>query len=130
MSKEIIRDLILIRDEINKKTLHFPTNEDVLYSKIVDIENKLDTMKDRFDDKIPLEITDSSDVNSTYTPVKNKKKRSVIEMLQKTKRLTAYELSILLNMSRTRCCEYLKELQRDGIVKNNLENKKMYYMLR
>jgi sugar-specific transcriptional regulator TrmB len=66
---------------------------------------------------------------SAVSPVKNKRKRKVVEFLNQTKRLTASELSILLNISRTRCCEYLKELQKEGIVKNRLEDKKMYYSL-
>jgi predicted HTH transcriptional regulator len=129
MSERLLKDLLTIRDEITRKSAVLPVKEDLLYSKILDMEKKLDTIQSKMGNDFPDKRTDSYIELSAVSPVKNKRKRKVVEFLNQTKRLTASELSILLNISRTRCCEYLKELQKEGIVKNRLEDKKMYYSL-
>lgn len=125
MSKNVIRDLLIIRDEIGKKRV-FPAKEDALYSKIIDLEKKIDTFNDRFTDNSAADVIDRS-----TSPVRYKRKKRILELItqSQSKRLTAYELSILLSISRTRCNEYLKELEREGVVKGELEDKKMYYGL-
>ena len=60
---------------------------------------------------------------------KLKMKRIVIETLSKHKRLTASDLSTKLNLSRTRCSEYLTELEKDGITKGVVISRQKFYEL-
>ena len=62
------------------------------------------------------------------SPVKSKRKEGIIRLLSE-KSFTSSELSFATGMSRTRCNEYLKELEKDGIAKGIVKNKKKYYRL-
>ena len=62
------------------------------------------------------------------SPVKTKRKESVIRLLSE-KSFTSSELSSATGMSRTRCNEYLRELEKDGMVKGIVRNKKKFYRL-
>lgn len=58
---------------------------------------------------------------------KIKMKRMIIELLTKHNRLTASDLSIKLDLSRTRCSEYLKELERSGVAKGLVISRQKFY---
>ena len=77
-----------------------------------------------------------NDMNSSLLPLnrmkedslrKMKMKRVVLEALKKKKRLTASELASILNLSRTRCSEYLTELERSGLAKGMIVNKQKFF---
>jgi len=63
-------------------------------------------------------------------PVKLKKKEAIKLLLQKHGKLTSSMLSQLIGLSRTRCNEYLKELEEEGIVTSEIRDRKKYYMLK
>ena len=62
------------------------------------------------------------------SPVKTKRKESIIRLLSE-RSLTSLELSFATGMSRTRCNEYLRELEKDGMAKGAVKNKKKFYRL-
>ena len=63
--------------------------------------------------------------------VKKARLKKVIENnLKEHGKLTAYDLGQMLSLSRTRCSEYLKEMERAGIVKGTTSSRKRYYEIR
>ncbi|MEM5853498.1 MAG: winged helix-turn-helix domain-containing protein [Candidatus Aenigmatarchaeota archaeon] len=63
-------------------------------------------------------------------PVSSKTKEAIKMILQKYGELTPSQLSKLIKLSRTRCNEYLKEMEREGIAISRIESRKKYYKLR
>lgn len=57
-------------------------------------------------------------------------KEKIISILNQHKNLSSSELSMLMGLSRTRCNEYLKKLEREGIVKGIRVGKKKIYRLK
>ncbi|MEM7825673.1 MAG: winged helix-turn-helix domain-containing protein [Candidatus Aenigmatarchaeota archaeon] len=60
---------------------------------------------------------------------KAKIKDQIISLLEQHKRLTSSQLSKLINLSRTRCNEYFRELTAEGITEGVLIDRKKYYKL-
>ncbi|MGC8812678.1 MAG: winged helix-turn-helix domain-containing protein [Candidatus Aenigmatarchaeota archaeon] len=60
---------------------------------------------------------------------KAKIKDQIISLLEQHKRLTSSQLSKLINLSRTRCNEYFRELTAEGITEGVLVDRKKYYKL-
>lgn len=65
------------------------------------------------------------------TNVRSSKTKAAIKLiLKKYGELTSKQLSKLIKLSRTRCNEYLKEMERDGDLVSRTESRKKYYSLR
>jgi response regulator of citrate/malate metabolism len=59
------------------------------------------------------------------------KTKDVIKLiLQKHQGLTSSELSKIIKLSRTRCNEYLKEMENEGILMSRINCRKKLYSLR
>ncbi len=84
------------------------------------LEKNVDDLKSSL---VPLSRSKSDSIR------KLKMKRIVIETLSKHKRLTASDLSVKLNLSRTRCSEYLTELEKDGVTKGVVISRQKFYEL-
>jgi DNA-binding Lrp family transcriptional regulator len=63
-------------------------------------------------------------------PVTSKTKEAIKMILQKYGELTPLQLSRLIKLSRTRCNEYLKEMEKEGVAISRVESRKKYYKLR
>jgi predicted ArsR family transcriptional regulator len=63
------------------------------------------------------------------SPVKIKRKREIVELLENHKKLTSMQLSLITGISRTRCNEYLRELEEEGMAKGTVDDKKKFYRL-
>ncbi len=84
------------------------------------IDKKLEELKNSL---VPLSRSKSDTIR------KIKMKRMIIELLTKHKRLTSSELSNYLNLSRTRCSEYLTELEREMVAKGVVISRQKFYDL-
>ncbi len=84
------------------------------------VEKKMDDMKSSI---APLSRSKTDSIR------KLKMKRLIIEMLSKQKRVTASDVSTKLDLSRTRCSEYLTELEKDGITKGVVISRQKFYEL-
>lgn len=62
--------------------------------------------------------------------VSTKTKEAIKLLLKKYGELTSEQLSKILKLSRTRCNEYLKEMEEEGITKSRIYCRKKYYSLR
>ncbi|MFC2143027.1 hypothetical protein ACFLQN_01365 [Candidatus Aenigmatarchaeota archaeon] len=120
MRENVVRELLKIREEIESRKVKPIENEEDLSAKIVKLSKKIDTLH---------EMIKGNKVNKNVdqSPVKTRKRNQVMELVEKNIKLSSYDLSFLMNISRTRANEYLKELERDGLLKNELIDKKMYY---
>jgi DNA-binding transcriptional regulator GbsR (MarR family) len=58
---------------------------------------------------------------------KSKVKKVIEENLGQHGKLTSYDLAQILNLSRTRCSEYLNEMERSGMIKGVTMRRKRFY---
>lgn len=59
-----------------------------------------------------------------------KTKEAIKLILQKYGKVTPSQLSRLIKLSRTRCNEYLKEMENEGIALSIIDSRKKFYSLR
>jgi biotin operon repressor len=92
-----------------------------LASKIENIEKKMSILE---------ELIKEQGVEIKPRPVSEKTKETIKTLLKKYGSLNAWQLGKLLNMSRTRCAEYLKQMEEEGILVSEWKSRKKYYSLR
>jgi len=92
-----------------------------LGGKIQEIDNRLREME---------RIISAGGFKLRTKPVTSKTKEAIKMILQKYGELTPFQLSKLIKLSRTRCNEYLKEMEREGILISRIDSRKKYYKLR
>jgi response regulator of citrate/malate metabolism len=61
--------------------------------------------------------------------VESKKIQEIISIMRESGKISIYELAKILNLSRTRCNEYLKKMEMLGIVRGMKFGKRKYYQL-
>jgi len=114
--REKIRELIseeLENSGINRRI------DDILKT-VRKMDKKVENLKSSL---VPLSRSKADSIR------KIKMKRMVIELLTKYNRMTSSDLSVHLDLSRTRCSEYLKELERDGVTRGILVSRQKFYEL-
>jgi Fic family protein len=89
-----------------------------------DFANKLNELTQRID-----AIEEKFDQEKEDTIRKSKWKEQIISLLEQHKKLSSSELSSLVNLSRTRCNEYFRELLKEGLTEGVIIGKKKYYKL-
>lgn len=98
----------------------------------------LERMK-KLDQKIQENQALLKDLSKKYMRMSNKKSRIPLKertktairlILKKHVKLTSNQLSKIIHLSRTRCSEYLKEMEKTKIVKGEVINRKKYYKIR
>jgi len=94
---------------------------DEIFREMKKVDKKVEELKSSL---LPLSRSKSDSIR------KLKMKRMIIELLNKHKRMTASDLSVRLNLSRTRCSEYLTELERTGIARGVVVSRQKFYELR
>ncbi len=114
--REKIREIIteeLVNCGINKRI-------DDISKSLKNMDQKLENLKSSL---VPLSRSKDDSIR------KLKMKRMIIELLKKHNRLTASDLSVKLNLSRTRCSEYLTELERSGVTNGIVISRQKFYEL-
>jgi DNA-binding transcriptional ArsR family regulator len=92
-----------------------------LSAKLREIENRLAEIE---------RVISASEFKLRTKPVSSRTKEAIKIILQKYGELTPLQLSRLIKLSRTRCNEYLKEMEREGITIARIDGRKKYYKLR
>jgi len=92
-----------------------------LASKIENIEKKMAILE---------ELIKEQGIEIKPRPVSEKTKEAIKTLLKKYGSLNAWQLGKLMNMSRTRCAEYLKQMEEEGILVSEWRSRKKYYSLR
>ncbi|MFB6216650.1 MAG: winged helix-turn-helix domain-containing protein [Candidatus Aenigmatarchaeota archaeon] len=117
-SVEVDRDLLKIRNQVRSpvKTRSHDDEIDQIASQLESLGEKVDEIRENI-----------SDGGNTHT--KLKKKKEIIYLLKKEKRITTSELSEKLELSRTRCSEYLNEMKKEGVLTSKKDGRTKYYEL-
>jgi len=108
---------------------------DVKYAKIAIELERLKKLSEKID-KIEAKLKGIDDIVSaggmSLQPrtISVKTKEAIRLILQKYGKVTASELSKLIKLSRTRCNEYLKEMEEEGILFSLIDSRKKLYSLR
>jgi len=117
-------------DEINKQLsiqyAHiFKLTEEVreMHQKIEKIFLELEEIKQRLD-KANIDVGELRSITK-----KDKIKEAIKIILRKKGKMTSEELCQIIGLSRTRCNEYLKEMERNNEAKSEVINRKKYYKL-
>lgn len=63
-------------------------------------------------------------------PLKEKTKMAIKLILKKHGKMTSDQLSKIIHLSRTRCSEYLKELEDEKVIEGEVINRKKYFSTR
>jgi len=129
MIKLLAQEKSSVEDELHKQLnlqyAHiFKLMEDVreLNQKIERISLQLEEIKQLLQ-KTPIE----SEAQSLTK--KDKIKEAIKMILRKKGKMTSEDLAEVVGLSRTRCNEYLKEMERNKEAKSEIVNRKKYYKL-
>jgi response regulator of citrate/malate metabolism len=91
-------------------------------------------MSDDMVDKIISEVRSATKPliasRQQLTIVEHKKIEKIISILQQHEKLSSIQLSQMLNLSRTRCNEYFKQMEELGLVEGIDIGKERYYKLK
>lgn len=108
---------------------------DVKYAKIAIELERLKKLSEKID-KIESKLKGLDDIISaggmSLQPrtISVKTKEAIRLILQKYGKVTASELSRLIKLSRTRCNEYLKDMEEEGLLFSIIDSRKKFYSLR
>jgi len=124
--------------EIEKKKSKDQMIEGIIFKKFAEIgledrinemNAKLGEVAGKMDELVFLYQSNCREKNSPSVR-KMKVKEMIALLLQQHGPLSALQLSKLLNLSRTRCSEYLKEMEIKGTLQSELNCRKKLYKLR
>jgi hypothetical protein len=114
--KEKIREIII--EELNNCGIN--KRIDDIHASSKNLEKNIENLKSSL---VPLSRSKSDSIR------KIKMKRLILELLEKEKRMTASDVSVKLDLSRTRCSEYLTELERDNVLKGIVISRQKFFEL-
>jgi response regulator of citrate/malate metabolism len=119
------------KDALNETIRHM----DVNYVKMIyelerlrNLNRKIDTINTKM--KAFEEVASTNGIEIKPQTMTVKTKGAIKLILQKYKELTSSELSRVIKLSRTRCNEYLKEMENEGILLSKINCRKKLYSLR
>ncbi len=112
-------DLLKVKDFIRKpaKARPYPEDVDQVVLQLKSLDEKIDEIKEFL-------------MSKKESPVKLKRKKQIIYVLKEKGKLTATGLSRTLKISRNRSNEYLRELEKQGIVEGLSVGKKKFYRMK
>ncbi|MEM5872538.1 MAG: winged helix-turn-helix domain-containing protein [Candidatus Aenigmatarchaeota archaeon] len=96
--------------------------------KLKNLNRKINTISSKL--KVFEEVASNSGIEIKPQTMSVKTKEAIKLILQKHKELTSSELSKIIKLSRTRCNEYLKEMENNGILTSKIRCRKKFYSLR
>ena len=111
---EVTNDLLKIKDVINRPNKPVPHEVNQVLFQLRGLKQNINEIRDSL-------LPESS--------TKLKRKKQIIYLFKQHDSLTSSQLSELIQISRTRCTEYLKEMEKEGIVKGKIKKRKKFYEL-
>lgn len=106
----------IVSEEMKNTGIHGRLDE--INKKINRLDSRLEEFKKTF---VPFTRVKEDGVR------KMKIKRMISELLRKHRKLTANDLAVMLNLSRTRCSEYLSEMEKDEVTRGVLVRRQKFY---
>jgi predicted transcriptional regulator len=117
-------DLILLKKSLEREKIRYHELEN-LKNRVKMLEEKTDAIKK--DIGVIKDFIFHAYYVREESTRKLKMKMEIKNALERYGKMTASELSKIVNLSRTRCTEYLKEMERKGVVKGFTFKRKKYY---
>ncbi len=137
--KEKLKPLLILKGNLQKEKIRFHEGgdespnwleqkmEDILF-KMAEMDKKIEALRhDRMKEFVEMREFNPNETSDSIRKIKMK--TMIKSLLGEHEKLTASELSKLVNLSRTRCSEYLKELERKGLVKGTNVRRQRFYEL-
>lgn len=138
--KEKLKPLLILKGNLQKEKIQFHEDseagtpnwleqklEDVLF-KMSEMDKKIEALRhDRMKEFVEMREFNPNETSDSIRKIKMK--TMIKSLLGEHKKLTASELSKLINLSRTRCSEYLKEMERKGLVNGTNVRRQRFYEL-
>lgn len=115
---KVKEDLLEIKDQIRS-----PVKQRLHQDEIEQITSQLQSLSDKIDN-IEQNMTSNQE-----SPTKLRKKKEIIFLIKQEGKITTSQLSDRIDLSRTRCSEYLNELKKEGILDCEREGRSKYYTL-
>lgn len=114
---KVSKDLLKIKDLIGGlKRIKPDTGMSEMFTQLKEISGKIEKIEGELKKK-------------KQTQVRLKRKKQIIFLLNQHKKLTASGVGKLLKLSRTATNEYLKEMEKEGMVKGENSGKERFYSL-
>lgn len=115
---KVQEDLLEIKGQVRR-----PVSNRLHQDEIEQINSQLQDLSDKVDS------LQESMTSGQESPTKLRKKKEIIFLLKQEGQVTTSQLSDKIDLSRTRCSEYLNELKKEGIVDCEREGRSKYYTL-
>ena len=93
-----------------------------LGDKFGDINQRLSNLEKKMDGEF--------ESRNNFIPLILKNKSAIKLILQRHGKISSSKLSQIIKLSRTRCNEYLIEMEKDGILVSKMEGKEKFYTIR
>jgi sugar-specific transcriptional regulator TrmB len=125
--EEKIPDNVLTENSFKQELQTTEEIVDMIVSKLKGVQNDMTTIAKEPVEIEPLEIPDLTEHNITI--VEKKKINKIKSLLLQHSQLSSTQLAQLMDMSRTRCNEYFKQMENFGMVEPVLMGKEKFYKL-
>jgi len=126
--KNDIEHMLILKKNLQREARQMPSEAydiEHIKEKLEEISQKVSHLHERIDSMEGRKPEGKED------GVKKSKIKRIIEAnLKEHGKLTSYDLAQILSLSRTRCSEYLNEMERAGIIKGVTIKRKRYYEVR
>ena len=126
--KNDIEHMLILKKNLQREARQMPSEAydiEHIKEKLEEISQKVSHLHERIDSMEGRKPEGKED------GVKKSKIKKIIETnLKEHGKLTSYDLAQILSLSRTRCSEYLNEMERAGIIKGVTIKRKRYYEVR
>ena len=93
------------------------------------LSNKFDDINERLTN-LEKRISGEFENKSNFVPLTVKNKGAIKLIIQRYGEMTSSKLSNIIKLSRTRCNEYLVEMEKDGILVSEMRGKQKFYKIR
>ncbi|MCX6814802.1 MAG: winged helix-turn-helix transcriptional regulator [Candidatus Aenigmarchaeota archaeon] len=126
--KNDMEHILILKKNLQRESRRQPSEVydlEHIKERLDEISQKLSHLHERIDG------LDGKKSEGKEDGIKKSKIKKIIEgNIREHGKLTSYDLSQILSLSRTRCSEYLNEMERAGIIKGVTIRRKRYYEIR
>jgi DNA-binding transcriptional regulator GbsR (MarR family) len=123
--KNDMEHMLILKKNLQREARKMPSEAydmEHIKERLDEISQKLSYLHERID------AMEGGKAEKTEDGVKKSKIKKIIESnIREHGKLTSYDLSQILNLSRTRCSEYLNEMERAGVIRGVTIRRKRYY---
>jgi response regulator of citrate/malate metabolism len=117
--------MLILKKNLQRESRRMPSEAydlEQIKERLDEISQKLSNLHERID------MIEGRKVEKTEDGIKKSRIKKIIEdNIREHGKLTSYDLAQILSLSRTRCSEYLNEMERAGTIKGITVKRKRFY---